>query len=76
MQENRQIGIFSPTQLEKRDSLPKMVPNSGELPRFSSKLRVGYRTRAKPSHAPFSASRVTSALAQKRGWTHTVPSLW
>ena len=60
----RQIGIFSARKLERRDSLPKMLPGYGVPLRFSSKSRVGYRTRANPSHTPFSASLVTLALAQ------------
>ena len=63
----RQVGIFSARKLEKRDSLPKVLPNYGVPLRFSSKSRVGYRTRAKPSHTPFAASLVTLALAQTRG---------
>ncbi len=63
----RQIGIFSARKLEKRDSLPKMLPNYDVTLLFSSKSRVDYRTRAKPSHPPSAASLVTLALAQTRG---------
>jgi len=60
----RQIEIFSARKLERRDSLPKMLPGYGVPLRFSSKPRASYRTRANPSHSPISASLVTLALDQ------------
>ena len=58
--------VFSASELDNsnKDSQPKMSLNYDVLLRSASKLRVGYRTRAKPRHAHFAAFLVTLTLAQ------------
>ena len=68
--------VFSASELDNsnKDLQPKMSLNYDVLLRSALKLRVGYRTRAKPKHAHFVAFLLTLTLAQTLGHAHIVTS--